>query len=114
MSKITEKLLEKLQEINNQKVQDAVNKYQGTTNKKLEKTQKQLNELGKDFDKLQSEAKETIKKIYEIKKTTQDVKGEFIKDMENLRKKNQMETLERKSFLNQIKNTGENHSSSLE
>jgi protein subunit release factor A len=58
--------------------------------KKLWKTQKQLNELRENFDKYQSETKETIKKeIYETKKTTQDMKEEFNKDMENLRKKNQ-------------------------
>jgi hypothetical protein len=68
------------------------------------KTQKQLNELREDFNKLQSGIKETIKKkIYEIKKTTQNVKQEFNKDMENLKKKNQIETLEIKSSLNQIK-----------
>jgi phage shock protein A len=42
------------------------------------------------------------------------MKEEFNKDMENLRKKNQTETLEIKSSLNQIKNTGESHSSRLE
>jgi conjugal transfer/entry exclusion protein len=71
--------------------------------KKLEKTQKQLNELRKDFNKFQSETKKTIQEIYEIKKTTQDMKEEFNKDMENLRKNNQAETLEIKSSLNQIK-----------
>jgi type I site-specific restriction endonuclease len=64
MDKITEKLMEKLQDMVNQKVQDALKKYQDTTNKKLEKIQKQLNELREDFDKLQSETKETIKKRY--------------------------------------------------
>jgi uncharacterized membrane-anchored protein YhcB (DUF1043 family) len=59
-----------------QKVQDALKKFQDTTNKKLEKTQKQLNELKDDFNKHQSETKEIIKKkqIYEMKKTTQDIK----------------------------------------
>jgi hypothetical protein len=38
-----------------------------------------------------------------IKKTTQDMKEEFNKGMENIRKKNQTETLEIKSSLNQIK-----------
>jgi hypothetical protein len=56
-----------------QKVQNKLKKYQDTTNKKLEKTQKQLNELGEDFNK--SETKEIInKEIYEIKKTTQEMK----------------------------------------
>jgi hypothetical protein len=52
--------------------------------------------------------------IYEIKKTTQDMKKEFNKDRLNLRTKNQTETLEIKSSSNQIKNTGESHSSKLE
>jgi hypothetical protein len=82
---------------------------------KLEKTQKQLNELREDFNKFQSETKETIKKeIYERKKITQVMEEEFNKDMENLRKKNQIETLEIKSLLNQIKYTRESHSSRLE
>jgi chaperonin cofactor prefoldin len=45
-----------------QKVQDELKQYQDTTNKKLEKKQKQINEHREDFDKLQSETKETIKK----------------------------------------------------
>jgi hypothetical protein len=49
MEEITEKLMEKLQY--NQKVQDALKKFQDTTNKNLEKTQKQLNELRQEFDK---------------------------------------------------------------
>jgi hypothetical protein len=62
MEEITEKLMEKLQDTVNQKVQDALKKFQDTTNKKLEKTQKQLNELREDFNKHQSETKESIKK----------------------------------------------------
>jgi hypothetical protein len=42
------------------------------------------------------------------------MKGEFNKDMENHRIKNQTEILEIKSYLIQIKNTEESHSSSLE
>jgi ubiquitin len=64
MEKITKKLLEKLQDTMNQNVQDALKKYQDTTNKKLEKTQKQLNELREDFNKPESETKETRKKRY--------------------------------------------------
>jgi hypothetical protein len=59
--------------------------------------------------------KEIMKKdTYEIKKTEQDMKEEFNKDMENLRKKNQMEILEIKSSLNQIKNSAEIYSRRLE
>jgi hypothetical protein len=47
----TEKLMEKLQDIINQKVQDALKNYHDTTNKKLVKSQKQLNELREDFNK---------------------------------------------------------------
>jgi hypothetical protein len=42
------------------------------------------------------------------------MKEEFNKDMGNLRKKNQTETLALKSSLNQVKSTGERHSSRLE
>jgi uncharacterized protein involved in exopolysaccharide biosynthesis len=73
MDKIIEKHMEKLQDTVKQKVQNELTQYQNTTNKKLEKTQKQLNELGQDFEKLQSEIKDIIKReIYEIKKTTQE------------------------------------------
>jgi hypothetical protein len=42
------------------------------------------------------------------------MKEELNKDIENLRKKNQIETLEIKISLNQIKNTGETHSNRVE
>jgi ABC-type phosphate/phosphonate transport system substrate-binding protein len=58
MAEITVKLMEKLQDTVKQKIQDALKKYQDTTNKK-QKTQKQLNKLREDFGKLQSETKET-------------------------------------------------------
>jgi hypothetical protein len=41
MEEITGKLMERILDMVNQKVQDALKKYQGTTNKKLEKIQKQ-------------------------------------------------------------------------
>jgi predicted RNase H-like nuclease (RuvC/YqgF family) len=90
INEIIEIVMEKLQDRVKQKVQDELKQYQDTTSKKHEKTQKQLNELREDFGKLQSETKDTIKKeICEIKKTTQDMKEEFNKDKEYLRKKNQ-------------------------
>jgi uncharacterized protein involved in exopolysaccharide biosynthesis len=45
-----------------QNVQDALKKFQDTKNKEHEKTQKQINELREDFNKYQSETKDTIKK----------------------------------------------------
>jgi glutamyl-tRNA reductase len=65
MEEITEKLMKKLQDMVNQKIQDALKKFQDTTNKnKLEKTQKQLNELREDFNKHQSKTREYKKKRY--------------------------------------------------
>jgi 1,2-phenylacetyl-CoA epoxidase catalytic subunit len=91
--------MEKLQDMVNQKIQDALKKYQDTTNKKHKKTQKQINKFREDIDKLQSERKETIlEEIYEMK-PTQDIKEEFNKDTENFRKKNQTKTLGEKKLL---------------
>jgi hypothetical protein len=59
---ITEKILKKILDIFNQNVQDALKKFQDTKNKEHEKTQKQISELREDFNKHQSETKDTIKK----------------------------------------------------
>jgi hypothetical protein len=69
---------------------DTVNQeFQDTKNKEHEKKQKQINELREDFNKHQSATKDTIfKKIYELKKTTQNINEDLNKDMENFRKKN--------------------------
>jgi chromosome segregation ATPase len=115
MQEITEKLMEKILDMENQKAQDAFKKFQDTKTKEHEKTQKLINELREDFNKHQSETKDTIKKeIYELKKTTQNMKGDLNKDMENLRKKNQTEILEIISPFSQTKNTAEGHSSRVE
>jgi predicted nuclease with TOPRIM domain len=90
MDELIEIRMEKLQEIVKQNIQNDLKQYQDTTNKKLKNTQKQLSELREDFNKHQSETKETIKnkkEICEIKKTTQNMKEELNKDLENLRKK---------------------------
>jgi hypothetical protein len=72
----------------NQNVQDALKKFQDTKNKEHEKRQKKINELREDFNKHQCETKDTIKKeIHELKLTTQNIKEELNKEMENLRKK---------------------------
>jgi hypothetical protein len=41
--------------------------------------------------------------IYELKKTTQNIKEDLNKDMENLRKKNHTQILEIKSIISQTK-----------
>jgi hypothetical protein len=55
-----------------------------------------------------------LKKIYEVKKTTENIKEELNKNMKNLRKKNQAEILEIKSPFSQTKNIVEGHFSRLE
>jgi hypothetical protein len=62
MNEHVEIFMEKQQEMVKQNVQDEFKEYQDTTNKKLEKTLQQLNELIEDFNKHQSETKETKKK----------------------------------------------------
>jgi hypothetical protein len=73
----------------NQNVQDTLKKFQDSKNKEHEKMQKQTKELREDFNIHKSETKDTIKReIYELKMTTQTIKEELKKDMENLKKKN--------------------------
>jgi esterase/lipase len=47
--------MEKILDIVNQNVHDALKKFQDTKNKEHEKIQKQINELREDFNKIQSE-----------------------------------------------------------
>jgi hypothetical protein len=53
--------MEKTLDMVNQSVQDALKKFQDIKNKEQEKTQTQINELREDFNKHQSETKDTIK-----------------------------------------------------
>jgi predicted nucleic acid-binding Zn-ribbon protein len=75
--------------------------------------QKQPNEFREDFDKLQSETKETIKNIGNKENNTICERGNLTK-MKNLRRENKTETLEIIISLNQIKDTVGGHSSRLE
>jgi hypothetical protein len=59
---ITKKFMEKILDMVNQNVQDTLKKFQDTKNKYHEKTQKQINEIREDFNKHQSNTKDTIKK----------------------------------------------------
>jgi F0F1-type ATP synthase membrane subunit b/b' len=111
----TEKFMEKKLDMVNQNVQDAFKKFPDTKNKEHEKTQKQISELTEDFNKHESETKDTIKReIHEFKMTTQIIKEELNKDVENLRRKNQTKILEVKSPFTQTKTTVEGHYSRLE
>jgi F0F1-type ATP synthase membrane subunit b/b' len=67
MDELMEIVIQKLKETVKHNVEDELKQYQDTTNKKLEKTQKQLNELREDFNKHQSETKDTIKKKRDMK-----------------------------------------------
>jgi ClpP class serine protease len=51
---------EKIPDMVNQNVQDVLKKFQDTKNEEHEKAQKQINELREDFNKHQSETKNTI------------------------------------------------------
>jgi hypothetical protein len=66
--------------------------------------QKQEYELKEDFNKLQNETKETIKNIYEIKKTAQEMKEELNKDMEKSQKNESNKNPGNKKFLKSNKN----------
>jgi hypothetical protein len=101
---ITKKSLEKRLDIVNHNEQDALKKFQDTKNKEHEKAQKQISELRQDFNKHQSETKDTIKRgIYELKMTTQNIEEELNKEMDNLRKKNQTDMLGHSSRLEQVR-----------
>jgi hypothetical protein len=64
LEKVSKKFMEKLIDMVNQNVQNALKKFQDTKNKEHEKTQKQMNKLRMDFKKHQSETKDTMKKRY--------------------------------------------------
>jgi hypothetical protein len=49
LEKITEKFMEKILDVVNQNVQNALKKFQDIKNKEHEKTQKQINELREEF-----------------------------------------------------------------
>jgi polyhydroxyalkanoate synthesis regulator phasin len=68
-----------------QNILDALKKFQDTKNKEHEKSQKQINELREGCNKHQGDTMDIIKReVYELKKTTQDIKEELNKDMQNL------------------------------
>jgi hypothetical protein len=97
MNDLIDILTQKPQKTVKQNAQNELKEYQDTTIKTLERTKKQPNELSEDFNKHQSETKETFKKeIYELRITTQNIKVEMNKDMETSGK-NQTKILEIKS-----------------
>jgi hypothetical protein len=68
---ISEKFMEKISDMVNQNVQDALNKFQVTKTKRHEMIQRQIREPREHLNKHQSEIKDTIKKeIHELKRCT--------------------------------------------
>jgi chromosome segregation ATPase len=97
--------MEMILEMVEQKVQEALKKFQDTKNKEHKKTQEQINEIIGALNKQKSEKENTInKEINELKAKIDNIKEEVTYDMENLRKKNETET----------QNTMEDHSRRLE
>jgi polyhydroxyalkanoate synthesis regulator phasin len=84
--------MEKILDMANQNVQDALKKFQDTKNKEYEKTQKQINELLGALNKHQSETENILnREINELKMKIKNIKEEVTHDMENLTKKKQTE-----------------------
>jgi gas vesicle protein len=63
LEEITEKFMENIQDMVNQNVQGALEKFQDTKDEQHRKTKKQINELTEDFKKYQSEIKDTIERL---------------------------------------------------
>jgi hypothetical protein len=57
LQEITENFMEKILDVINQNIQDALKRFQDIKNNEHEKTQKQINELRDDLNKHQSETK---------------------------------------------------------
>jgi polyhydroxyalkanoate synthesis regulator phasin len=84
--------MEKILDMANQNVQDALKKFQDNKNKEYEKTQKQINELLGALNKHQSETENILnREINELKMKIKNIKEEVTHDMENLTKKKQTE-----------------------
>jgi methionyl-tRNA synthetase len=93
LQEITENFMEKILHMVNQNVQDALKKFQDTKNKEYEKTQKQINDLRGALNKYQSETENTInREINELKMKIKNIKEKVTQDMQNFKKKNQIET----------------------
>jgi hypothetical protein len=91
----------------NQKVQAALKKFQDNKNEEHKKSQKWIKELREDFNKYQSETKDTIKRDKWNKDDNTKYKRGVEQRCGNPQKKNQAAILEIKSPISQRKNTVE-------
>jgi chromosome segregation ATPase len=86
-------------------IQEALKKFQDNENKEYEKTQKQINEHIRVLNKYQKETENSInREINELRMKIDNIKEEVINDMQNLRKKNEIE----------LQKAMESHSSRIE
>jgi hypothetical protein len=86
---ITENFMEKILDVVNKNVQDALKKFQDNKNKEYGKTQEQINEQGGALNKHQSQTENTIyREINVLKMKIKSTEENVTPDMENLRKKN--------------------------
>jgi hypothetical protein len=71
---ITENFMEMLQDMVNQKIQEALKKFHDTTNKEYEKTQKKINEYIGVLSKNKSETENTInREVNELKPKIENI-----------------------------------------
>jgi hypothetical protein len=90
LQEITENFMQKILDMVNQNVQEALKKFQDTKNTVNEKAQKQISEHIGPLNKHQSETDNTInRKLNELKMTIDNIKEEVTNNMENLRKKHE-------------------------
>jgi Ni,Fe-hydrogenase I large subunit len=88
LQEITENFMEKILDVVNQNVQDALRKFQDTKNKAYKKTQKQINELKGALNKHQSETENSInKEINELKMKIDNIKEEVTHIWQTLEKR---------------------------
>jgi hypothetical protein len=101
--------MEKILDMANQNVQDALKKFQDTKNKEYKKTQKPIHELRGALIEHQSEIETTIKgEIKELKFKIENIKEEVTHDMENLSKKKESNrnTKHSRKLLQQTRTSG--------
>jgi hypothetical protein len=89
---ISENFIEMMLDMVNQNVQETLKKFQDNKNGEFEKPQEEIKETIEALYKHQTEIKNTInKEIKELRTKIDNIKEEWTQDMENLRKKTEIE-----------------------
>jgi methyltransferase-like protein len=90
LQEITEKFMEKILDMVNENIQDALKKFQDTKDRDYGNTQKQIKELRGALNKHQTETENTInREINELQMKIKNTKEEVTQDMEKHGQKNQ-------------------------